>query len=144
MSVGPVSRPKYCTRFHVKLRLERKHKYYIVQVFMVTWLITLSSLLPMALDCNVDRIGDKLSLHAGGLLTLTAFKFGIAENLPSVPYSTFADFYLMLQVVTLVIASVFGLVLYRLEEAKLRYLVLLFLFDSDFSASQACSHRLHK
>jgi hypothetical protein len=118
-SAGPVTRPKYCTRFDVKLRLERKHTYYIVQVFMVTWLITLASLLPMALDCDVKRIGDKLSLHAGGLLTLTAFKFGIAENLPSVPYSTFTDFYLMLQVVTLVGASTFGLCMYRVEESGL-------------------------
>jgi hypothetical protein len=116
-STGPLVRPNYCTRFNVKLRLERKHTYYIVQVFMVTYLITVASLLPMALDCNVDLIGDKLSLHAGGLLTLTAFKFGIAENLPSVPYSTFTDLYLMLQVVTLVAASVFGLVIYRVEEA---------------------------
>merc|ERR1712087_754213 len=73
----------------------------------------------MALDCDVARIGDKLSLHAGGLLTLTAFKFGIAENLPSVPYSTFTDFYLMLQVVTLVVASIFGLFMYRVEESGL-------------------------
>ena len=43
-------------------------------------------------------MSTRLSVYGGGLLTLVAFKYGIAEHLPSVPYSTFTDDFLMCQI----------------------------------------------
>jgi len=110
----PGAGPSHCSRFQVKLRLQRKHKYYITQVFMVTYMILTASLFPLAMDPSENHIGDRLALHAGGLLTLVAFRYGIAEQLPSVPYLTFTDWFLLWQVVTLVMVSVESVVTYKL------------------------------
>ena len=38
----------------------------------------------------------RLSVYGGGLLTLVAFKYGVMDHLPSVPYPTFTDNFLPL------------------------------------------------
>ena len=38
----------------------------------------------------------RLSVYGGGLLTLVAFKYGVMDHLPSVPYPTFTDNFLLL------------------------------------------------
>lgn len=109
----PGSGPSFGTRFNLKLRLQRKEKYYITQIFMVTFLILSASLLPLALAPGDAFIGDRLSLHSSGLLTLVAFKYGVSNELPSVPYNTFASTYLTSQIVTLVAVSSESVVAYK-------------------------------
>mmetsp|Transcript_34489 Transcript_34489/g.107112 ORF Transcript_34489/g.107112 Transcript_34489/m.107112 type:complete len:128 (+) Transcript_34489:90-473(+) len=59
-------------------------------------------------------VGDRLGVYAGGLLTLVAFKYVVAEQLPSVPYSTVADVFLLWQVATIVFAMLEALLTYKL------------------------------
>jgi len=109
----PGTGPSFGTRFIVKLRLQRKEKYYITQIFMVTFLILSASLLPLALEPGDTFIGDRLSLHASGLLTLVAFKYGVSHELPSVPYETFVSTFLTAQIVTLVFVSSESVLAYK-------------------------------
>jgi len=109
----PGSGPSFGTRFIVKVRLQRKEKYYITQIFMVTYLILSASLLPLALAPGETFIGDRLSLHSSGLLTLVAFKYGVSHELPSVPYNTFASTFLTAQIVTLVGVSTESIMAYK-------------------------------
>jgi hypothetical protein len=92
-------KPIHCSRFRVKLRASRRMRYYQIQIILLTSLILVSSLLPLGM--KADNLADRMAVLAGGLLALTAFKFSIAEELPSVPYSTFMDMYLLMQVVTI-------------------------------------------
>jgi len=106
--------PTSASRFRVCLRIERKHWYYVIQVFLVTYLITTVSCFPLGMPPTEDHVGDRMSLYGGGLLTLIAFKYGIADHLPSVPYSTFTDFFLLWQIITLIGLSVETLISYRI------------------------------
>jgi len=119
----PGSGPSFGTRFIVKLRLQRKEKYYITQIFMVTFLILSASLLPLALYPGDTFIGDRLSLHSSGLLTLVAFKYSVSHELPTVPYNTFASTFLTAQIVTLVAVS---------SESVLAYKIVNTLVDPDY------------
>lgn len=101
-SKKPGSGPSYATRFTVKLRLQRKEKYYVTQIFMVTYLILSASLLPLALAPGETFVGDRLSLHSSGLLTLVAFKYSVSNELPTVPYTTCTSSWLTAQISTLV------------------------------------------
>jgi len=89
----------------VKLRVEHKHGFYVWQVFFPALLMTLTSVCPLAMPPQEDDMGDRLSVYGGGLLTLVAFKYAIAEHLPSVPYATFTDTYLRWQLVTVSFAA---------------------------------------
>jgi len=106
--------PSSASRFRLSMRIERKHWYYVIQIFLVTYLITTVSCFPLAMPPTEAHVGDRLSLYGGGLLTLVAFKYSIADHLPSVPYSTFMDYYLLWQIVTLIGLSVETLISYRI------------------------------
>mmetsp|Transcript_92430 Transcript_92430/g.257486 ORF Transcript_92430/g.257486 Transcript_92430/m.257486 type:complete len:377 (-) Transcript_92430:140-1270(-) len=106
--------PSNTSRFKVCLRAERKHWFYVIQVFLVTYLITSVSCFPLSMPPNENHIGDRLGLYGSGVLVLIAFKFAIADNLPSVPYSTFMDKYLLWQIVTIIALSVETLIAYRI------------------------------
>jgi hypothetical protein len=108
--------PSYASKFNVGLRIERKHQFYVKQIFLVTYLITLASCSPLALPPSDDNMGERLSIYSGGLLTLVAFKYGITEHLPSVPYSTFTDDFLMYQLWTVVGCTFETLFAFRLTE----------------------------
>jgi hypothetical protein len=110
----PGSGPSFGSRFTLKLRLQRKERYYITQIFMVTCLILFSALIPLALAPGDQFVGDRLSLHSGGLLTLVAFKYGVSDGLPSVPYNTFVTTFLNGQIVTLVAVSAEAIVAYKI------------------------------
>lgn len=97
--------PSYASRFIVKLRIEHQHGFYVWQVFFPAYIMTLVSLCPLAMPPSQDDMGDRLGVYTGGLLTLVAFKYGVAEHLPSVPYSTFIDMYLQRQIVTVAASS---------------------------------------
>jgi hypothetical protein len=97
----PGSGPTFSTRFLVKLRLERQADYYITHIFFVSLLIMIASILPLAFEPGEGHIGDRLYLHAFGLLTLVAFKYVCSKELPSVPYSTFISSYMHGQTVTI-------------------------------------------
>mmetsp|Transcript_78965 Transcript_78965/g.223473 ORF Transcript_78965/g.223473 Transcript_78965/m.223473 type:complete len:514 (+) Transcript_78965:67-1608(+) len=108
--------PAYASRFSVMLRVERKNWYYVMQVHFLTIMITVTSCFPLCLPATKDHVNDRLGAYAGGLLTLTAFKYGVADQLPSVPYSTKFDRIMFAEMFTLVALSVEALLVYRLVE----------------------------
>lgn len=117
----PGSGPSFGTRFNVKLRLQRREKYYITQIFLISFLITSCSLLPLALAPGDKFIGDRLALHSSGLLTLISFKYGVQGDMPSVPYSTFVSTFLTAQICTLVAVSAEAIISYRLVDAHIDF-----------------------
>jgi hypothetical protein len=109
----PGSGPTFGTKFIVKLRLQRKERYYVTHIFLVSLLILVASLLPLSFEPGDAHIGDRLSIHSGGLLTLVAFKYGVSHDLPSVPYSTFISTFLTAQIFTLVFVCAEGIFAYK-------------------------------
>ncbi|CAE7203972.1 unnamed protein product, partial [Symbiodinium natans] len=108
----------FATKFQIRLRIERKHGFYVRQILVISTLITLSSCSPLAMPPTEDHMGDRLSVYGGGLLTLVAFKYGIMDHLPSVPYSTFTDDFLMGQIITIAFCILECLVVYRYTLVK--------------------------
>merc|ERR1740121_645064 len=108
--------PNYANRFKVRLRLERKNWYYLVQIFSLTIIITIASTLPLLMPAAKDHIGDRLGLYSGGILTLTSFKYSIGDNLPSVPYSTKFDRIMLTEVVSVIGLAMWSLIAYRYVE----------------------------
>jgi len=104
--------PTYSKRFKVRLRIERKSAYYVIQVFFIAWMITIVSCFALAMDAS--DIGNRLALISAGLLTLIAFKYSIAESLPSVPYTTFTDRFLLGQVVTVCLVALENVIAFKL------------------------------
>merc|ERR1719323_3026905 len=93
--------PSYAQRFSVCVRIERQHWFYVRQVFFTSYLVTVVSCSPLALTPHEDNMASRLKAYGGGLLTLVAFRYGITDHLPCVPYATFLDDYLRNQIVTL-------------------------------------------
>lgn len=110
----PGSGPSFVCRFTVKARIQRRAKYYITQIFMVTWLITSASLFPLALMPGKRYIGDRIALQSSALLTLVSFKYSVSQEMPSVPYATFASTFLTLQIYTVVASSIETIIGYKL------------------------------
>lgn len=110
------SGPSSCSRFIVKLRLQRKERYYITHIFMVTYLITSAALFTLGLSPGAKFVGDRLIILTSGLLSLVSFKYSIAHDLPSVPYPTFASTYLACQVYTLVAIAGETVLTYKLRD----------------------------
>lgn len=110
--------PSFCANFEIKLRMQRRARFYLTQIFMVTFLIMVAALLPLGMDPM--SVGDRLALHSGGLLTLVAFKYGVQHDLPVVPYSTFTSTFLTRQIVTLVLASIESLISFKIASAHER------------------------
>ncbi|CAE7469467.1 unnamed protein product [Symbiodinium natans] len=104
----------FANKFQIDLRIERAHKFYVRQILFVTYLITLTSCTPLFM--HPEDMGDRLSVYGGGLLTLVAFKYGVMDHLPSVPYSTFTDSYLLWQMVTITMCTLESLIAYRLKD----------------------------
>jgi len=108
--------PAFASRFQVVLRIQRRHWFYVVQIFLVTWLITTVSCFPLAMPPTQKHVTDRLARYLSGILTLFTFKFGITGLLPSVPYSTYLDYYMLWQVLTIVALSVETIIVYRCVE----------------------------
>lgn len=106
--------PASCSRFSAKLRIQRKPSYYVVHIFLLSYLIFAASLLPLGMEPGDTHIADRLALHSGGLLTLVSFRYSVADELPCVPYSTFTHSFLNLQVITLALVAVESLGSYKL------------------------------
>jgi hypothetical protein len=104
--------PTGASRFLIGLRLQRIPNYYINNIILVSTGITIACLFVLVVPPS--KIGTRLELYFGGLLTLVAFKFGISESLPSVPYNTVADKILLSQLLCLISLAI---------EAALGYLL---------------------
>lgn len=116
-----INPPMYASRFTVKLRLARKPWYYIVQIFGLTVLVTLTSLL--ALLTPMDDVGSRLSLYSAGVLTLSAFKYTISDALPTVPYSTKLDRVLLTEMVCVIACALEAIFVYRYQADDVRGLL---------------------
>ncbi|CAK0871915.1 unnamed protein product, partial [Prorocentrum cordatum] len=105
--------PTYASKFTVHLRLQRKHHFYLWQVFLVSYLIVLLSVSPLSMPPNPDTLAERIGLYSAGMLTLVAFKYGVSDHLPCVPYLTYADYFLLGGVVTIFVCSVASLYPWR-------------------------------
>jgi len=103
---GSMSAPTHASKFTVHLRLQRKHRFYSWQVFLVAYLITMLSMTPLGMPPGKVYLGERLGLYSGGMLTLVAFKYGVSDRLPCVPYQTFTDWFLLFGVLTIFAAAV--------------------------------------
>lgn len=108
--------PTSASRFRVKLRVERKIRFFVLQIFFVTLLIIVITTFPLALPPDGDHIGTRLSAYGTGTLTLVAYKYGIAENLPRVPYQTYTDRYLFRQIFTVLLLAIEAIVAYHIVD----------------------------
>jgi len=108
--------PTYASKFTVKLRIERKYEFYAWQVFLVTYLITILTCCPLGM--KPAEVGDRLAVYVGGTLTLVAFKYGVSDHLPSVPYQTFTDKFLLSQIITVFSCGVLSILSYRITHEE--------------------------
>jgi len=97
--------------------LERANWYYVAQVFGLTVMITVASFLGILIPLEAN-LPDRLSLYAGGILTLTSFKYSVGDQLPSVPYSTKFDWCILFQFLTLIVCALETLVAFRLVQDR--------------------------
>merc|ERR1719245_587773 len=111
-SERPAEVPAHASKFTVFLRIERKYEFYAWQVFLVTYLITILSCTPLGMK-PVD-VGDRISVYVGGTLTLVAFKYGVSDHLPSVPYQTFTDKFLLAQILSVFFCGILSILNYRI------------------------------
>jgi len=102
----------HASKFSVHLRIQRYHQYYTWQVFLVTYLITVLSLFPLGM--HPESLADRVAVYAGGTLTLVAFKYSVSDHMPSVPYLTLTDKFLLAQILTLFMCAVLALLTYRI------------------------------
>mmetsp|Transcript_109200 Transcript_109200/g.307945 ORF Transcript_109200/g.307945 Transcript_109200/m.307945 type:complete len:405 (-) Transcript_109200:50-1264(-) len=105
-----------CTRFQIEIHLERIADFYVRQICFVSYMITIGTCSPLAMPPTEDHMGDRLSVYGSGLLTLVAFKYGIMEHLPSVPYSTFIDNFLLYQILTVIVCTFESLFVFRFNQ----------------------------
>lgn len=106
----------YATKFRVELHMERKHGFYVRQIFFVTTMITIAACFPLGMPPTEDHMGDRLSVYSAGLLTLVAFKYGVMDHLPSVPYATFTDNILLTQILTIIACMFECVIVFRLKD----------------------------
>lgn len=103
---GSLSAPTYASKFTVHLRIQRLDRFYCWQVFLVAYLILMLSIMPLGMSPGEEYLGERLGLYSGGMLTLVAFKYGVSDHLPCVPYQTFTDKFLLGGVLTIFVAAV--------------------------------------
>jgi len=108
-----INRLSSASRFQVQLKIEREPRFYLLQFFSVTCLITAVATFPLALPPTEQYADKRLAAYALGLLTLIGFKHGMSDQLPKAPYMTFADRMLLYQIVTIKLAAVEDLIAYR-------------------------------
>ena len=70
------------TTSSIKLQIKRMATFWITNVVLVMSALSMTSVLAFA--CEVDAIGDRLSITLTLLLTSVAFKLVMAESLPKV------------------------------------------------------------
>jgi len=116
LSTCDAAKVPYATRFQIELYIERRHNFYVRQIYFVTYMITLASCSPLALPPAEDFMAERLGCYGAGLLTLVTFKYGIMEHLPSVPYWTYTDEYLTAQVLTVIACTFESLFAFRMRE----------------------------
>jgi len=87
----------------VKLQIQRVDTYWITNVVVVMSAISMASVLAFA--CPVHEVGDRLSITLTLLLTSVAFKLLLAESLPKVAYHTRMDYFLIMQLGSLLSCS---------------------------------------
>jgi len=107
-------RPTFASRFQVQLKIQRNANFHIYQTFLVTCLITAIACFPLALPPTQDFVAKRLAAYALGILTLVSYKYGIADQLPKVPYPTYADMFMLAQIVTVTAMAIECLIAYRL------------------------------
>ena len=81
------------TNFHITLRVGRQPHFYVDNVLLVAYSVSLVSSVPMLSSPN--DLNGRIGILAAGFLTIIALKFSVADRLPVVPYTTFLDTYLL-------------------------------------------------
>ena len=96
------------------IRVGRKSGYYIQNVVLL--MASLAVLGMMAFFCAIDDIGSRTSISLTLLLTLVAFKFVLASQLPVISYNTLLDYYVMFATYTLVTMTVAAIIPFCITE----------------------------
>ena len=76
-----------------KVQIHRKYSYFINNIVILMFIITLLSFVSFAVDSS--ETGEKLSVSLTLLLTSVAFKFVVTSSLPPVSYMTILDRYIL-------------------------------------------------
>eukprot|EP01137_Pigoraptor_chileana_P012748 Opistho-2@65442 len=96
--------------FEVKLRLQRKPQYYIINVSIPLFLLVILS--GLAFFLPPDDLPDRLAVVMTLILAAVAFKFVITSYLPKVPYVTLLDTYVIIAFVFLAVIALENALVY--------------------------------
>ena len=77
-----------------RLFLKRDSRYWLWNVMILTALINTTLFAQFAIESS--NVGDRIQYGAGILLANAGVKYAISERLPTLPYLTFLDVYLLL------------------------------------------------
>ena len=94
-------------QFHI----QRKHKFYMINIFLLMFIITLLSLGSFAV--KVSDAGDRLNICLTLTLTAVAFKFTASTNLPPVSYLTLLDHYIVTSFIYMFAVSLYHFILIK-------------------------------
>jgi len=84
---------KRYSEFSIVVMIQRQSQWYMINVFLVMFALLLMSL--ACLMIPVNDVGQRLEILLGIYFCVTAVRFSVAEQLPKLPYNTFADWYIM-------------------------------------------------
>lgn len=79
--------------YHIKCHVKRKSGYYLWNITMIIFLISLLSFCSFSVE--ISSPSDRLSVTLTLLLTAVAFKFVVSQSLPTISYLTFLDKYVL-------------------------------------------------
>lgn len=79
--------------YHIKCHVKRKNGYYLWNIAMIIFLIDILSFCSFSVD--ISSPSDRLSVTLTLLLTAVAFKFVVAQSLPTISYLTLLDKYVL-------------------------------------------------
>lgn len=79
--------------YHIKCHVKRKNGYYLWNIVMIIFLISLLSFCSFSVE--ISSPSDRLSVTLTLLLTAVAFKFVVSQSLPTISYLTLLDKYVL-------------------------------------------------
>ena len=83
----------------INLRCKRRPSYYVQNVVVIMFVLTTLGLIAYALP--PDSLGDRVNIQITLILTVVAFKFVLATQIPRTSYNTLLDYYIFLCTITL-------------------------------------------
>jgi len=138
----------------------RRSGFYLWRVLLIIVFITVMSWVTFAMD-PTDGFANRMNIVVTLFLSIVAFLFAIADNLPKVPYLTFMDKVITLSFIWLFLTAVENFVVYLLHEgvygtigSTIDYIslgafpigyfaIIIFMYIIMQISGQVAKHRLH-